>query len=421
MGITAKFFLAGIYPKGHGDLKTPKCLVLFAIAFSLLVPSARAEQDTSQSNVVCAKLVNSSELFDFHRDWGYQLLSRDDIAWRNEDYLRDLHAFAVPATTNFHGTAVDLLKSYISKFEELASGSILDFSISGTAANNSLLVHSDRALHARAPDRSALKSQVIFLDQPFLGLAGPMHNMKFELAVSPGPTVHPNIPPKGHQLKELIDLENQTLLKIQDLIQAKDSRVGAILFEPISVNNGVVRKYRTQFLIRLQRLARANGVLIFADEVMSGGGRTGKFWAFQHYPGFRPDMVTFGKGLILSGVFIPKGSITPMYSQTHTEYTTASNSLAVLQGLQVLKAIIERNLIENARAQGLELRRALLQNTAATSQDIRCVGLLCSVGESNGYLFNSVVSSRFGRWLPPITITKTHIDELMKRLSPLGR
>ena len=373
-----------------------------------------------QNFSIDALMDEASDKSDFHRDWGFQLLPRNDPAFRDPEYLKGLHALAVPTITNFGGTAGPLLQTYLSAFEDLASGRIVDFAPSGTSANNLLLSYADEALHRRQMEKNKelkvrSKSTLIFLDDPYVGLQGELAYQKYnpESLIRGVPVIHPNRTLGVKETQDLALREEKTLEKIAKMIDDPNSTVGGIFLEPISVNHGPVRIYRSEFLKNLQKIAHERGVPVFADEIMSGGGRTGKFWGYQHYRDFVPDVLIFGKGLVLSGLFIPKESELggKLQKGSMSSYTTASNSLALLQALQVLKALKSRKLIENAQMAGQTLRERLIKEANLNEDSVRCVGLMCSVEGTP-----RVLHTYGSRWLPPITLDNADIDDLIKEM-----
>jgi 4-aminobutyrate aminotransferase len=72
--------------------------------------------------------------------------------------------------------------------------------------------------------------------------------------------------------------------------------LAAIVVEPIQGEGGYVPA-PASFLLGLQAMARQHGILVIADEVQSGMGRTGHMWASQHTPGFEPDIICAAKGI----------------------------------------------------------------------------------------------------------------------------
>jgi ornithine--oxo-acid transaminase len=143
--------------------------------------------------------------------------------------------------------------------------------------------------------------------------------------------------------------------------------VAGFLVEPIQGKGVAVSP--PGFLAEAQRLVRAHGALLIADEVQCGLGRTGDFFAFQH-DGVQPDLVATAKAL--SGGYIPVGAtlgrediFARVYSSMDRvlvhDSTFGSNSQAMAAGLATLYAFDAEDVVENARTVGAELKRRLIE------------------------------------------------------------
>jgi 4-aminobutyrate aminotransferase len=128
--------------------------------------------------------------------------------------------------------------------------------------------------------------------------------------------------------------------------------VAAIIIEPIQGEGGYVIP-PDNFLGELQDLARKHGILVIADEVQSGFGRTGKMWASEHFPGFAPDIITSAKGIAsglpLSAV-IARDEIMQWKPGAHAS-TFGGNPVAIAASLATLD-LLEGGLMRNAAAMG---------------------------------------------------------------------
>lgn len=143
------------------------------------------------------------------------------------------------------------------------------------------------------------------------------------------------------------------------------------------------------YLASAQALCRKYGALLIADEVQSGLGRTGKWFAFEHF-GISPDIVTVAKAL--SGGFIPVGAICyhhNIYNKVYSKMdrcvvhsnTFGRNTLAMTAGLATLEILEEEGLIENARLRGEEILNGLtaIKNKYEMISDVRGLGLMVAI------------------------------------------
>ncbi|QHV94217.1 aminotransferase class III-fold pyridoxal phosphate-dependent enzyme [Spirosoma endbachense] len=222
--------------------------------------------------------------------------------------------------------------------------------------------------------------------------------------------------------------------------------IAAIMLEGESGTSGCLQ-YPVGYLAAVRKICDKHGILIIIDEVMSGFGRTGKWFGFENH-GIVPDMVTMAKG-ITSG-YIPFGclmvtdKIAARYDDTvlATGMTYAAHPVGCAAALETLKIYEDENLIENAVEMGkyMDAQAAILMERHPSIGDFRNTGLLgCFELVKNRTTkepmapFNarpeemavmSKVAARikelgmytFVRWsyvfvAPPLCVTKEQIDE----------
>ena len=147
---------------------------------------------------------------------------------------------------------------------------------------------------------------------------------------------------------------------IAGLEEAFDDTVSAIVIEPIQGEPGVV-ELPEGFLARARELATAHDALLILDEVQTGSGRTGEWFAFQR-AGIVPDAVTVAKSIaggFPMGALITFGAASELfYPGTHNS-TFGGNPLASTVANAVLAHIEDEGLLANVRARGVELREAV--------------------------------------------------------------
>lgn len=157
------------------------------------------------------------------------------------------------------------------------------------------------------------------------------------------------------------------------------SDTAAIIVEPVQGESGY-QLGSTDFFAALAARAREHGAVLIADEVQSGIGRTGRFWACEHFD-MHPDIVVFAKGIAsgfpLSGIAARKEIMKKAlpFSQGGT---FSANAVSCAAAIATLDIIDEENLVENARVMG-ELLRSGLQAAAARHSligDVRGLGLM---------------------------------------------
>lgn len=404
-------------------------IAFFISTVHLLAPNAFAAGVKNQCKTLMAEaqkqgqLTRDSELpdrFESQRDWGTKFLSDSDPAWRDPEYLANIREFAVPSITNYGGKAARLFSEYSNYMNQFFKGEVKNFTSNGTDANNMLFQYASFRLSEKLRKHPTAMKFLTFSDL-YGGSYGPILDLKNQVMKhieAPVFRSHEKLRPA--ELVALKKKEQAALDKIEAQIKDLNNQVGAIFIEPIPASHGV-KLYRTEFLKKLRALADQYDTPIYADEILSGGGRTGKFWAFQHYEGFVPDLVTFGKGLAVSGIFAPYREFSKGVSMGHgTPPTTSINPLALVQGLQVLKTIWERRLDINAAETGDHIMKKTFATLKARGipnyEPLSGVGLLITgfpsyVNPNNSALrSNKFVPSHKSRILPILTTTKEDVD-----------
>jgi acetylornithine/succinyldiaminopimelate/putrescine aminotransferase len=305
---------------------------------------------------------------DMKRGWGWQLLPRDDVAFRDPQYLaralRRSDARAEGMETNRQANG--LMDSEPRRLFEKAWSAIAPqnvhsptvFTLTGTDANNLLYDLADQATHVEKG-----KAEILVFDGAYGGGSGRISRVgrrpnrdpsgKDFLITSPtSPTLNPH---NRDEVARLKPLEDQALREIEEKFRSGTAPIGGLLLEPIQGANGV-RFYRTEFLLRVRSLCDELKIPIFADEILTGGGRTGKFFAYEHYEGFEPDFVTFGKGLQAAGIAgVSRANASVHYNPLRRITTLSQNNEVLLKSAQIMTRIKDGNLMARISESGAYL------------------------------------------------------------------
>lgn len=170
---------------------------------------------------------------------------------------------------------------------------------------------------------------------------------------------------------------------VEHIIQMEGPHtIAAILFEGESGTSGCI-KYPPGYLKKITETARNYGLLLIADEVMSGFGRTGKWFGVENH-GVEPDIICVAKGLTsgylpLGGVIVSKGLAAHFDNEPlPTGLTYSAHSMSLAAAAAVLDVYQEENLIENARAMGqyMDIQMEKLKARHPSLGDFRNTGLL---------------------------------------------
>ena len=209
--------------------------------------------------------------------------------------------------------------------------------------------------------------------------------------------------------------------------------VAALFFEPVQGEGGYVVPPRT-FLPKLAKLMRSHGILLAADEVQTGFGRTGKMFAQEHF-GVEADLLSLAKAIangMPMGALVARADLDFDVSGAHSN-TYGGNVLASAAALATLDALQQDGLVENAAKVGDHLRRRLLdlQERHEAIGDVRGLGLMLATDfvkdrrtkEPDSKLKDRVVEEAMKRglillpagksavrYIPPLCITREEVD-----------
>ena len=167
---------------------------------------------------------------------------------------------------------------------------------------------------------------------------------------------------------------------IKALEAALDDRVAALVVEPIQGEAGVL-DLPEGYLEAARRLTREAGALLVVDEIQTGAGRTGAWFAHQH-DGVRPDAITLAKGIgggVPIGALVTFDDASDLFQPGQHGTTFGGNPFATAVSDAVLAEIEEAGLVENAARRGLQLRAAIDGLHSALVAGLRGRGLLIGV------------------------------------------
>ncbi len=220
---------------------------------------------------------------------------------------------------------------------------------------------------------------------------------------------------------------------VERALEENGANVAAVLVEPIQGEAGIVVP-PAGFLARLRELASRHNVLLIADEIQSGLGRTGKLFAFQH-EGIRPDMVIVGKAL--SGGFYPVSGILAddpvilVIKPGQHGSTYGGNPVAAAVARAALRVLVEEGMIENAAALGPYLMERLRAIPSRHVKEVRGKGLwvgvelhreaggarrFCEALQTEGVLCKET-HDQVIRIAPPLVIRREEIDWALERIA----
>jgi len=197
--------------------------------------------------------------------------------------------------------------------------------------------------------------------------------------------INPKIvfPLDQHNLERVQALEHEALREIEEIIDQEGPDIAAIIIEPIQGEGGD-NHFRGEFLCALRRICDEFGILFILDEVQTGVGLTGKFWAHEHFE-VQPDILAFGKKTQVCGILASK-RIDEIENNVFREKSRINSTFGgglidMVRSTYILRIIEEENLVENARIQGeilLSGIQELARDFPALVSNPRGRGLMCA-------------------------------------------
>lgn len=216
--------------------------------------------------------------------------------------------------------------------------------------------------------------------------------------------------------------------KLDALEEALGDDTAAVVLEIVQGEGGV-RPASAAYLKGAQEMCRHRDALLIIDEVQTGFGRTGKFFACEHY-GLEPDIVTMAKAMaggVPMGAFAIGARVESIHKATHSS-TFGGNPLACAAALAVLDIMQEQQLAERAAHLGAYFMDRIGALESSKIRDIRGLGLMIGIEMKSrvgpylrALMERGVIALAAGasvlRFLPPLVIEQDDIDTVVTQLS----
>lgn len=205
-----------------------------------------------------------------------------------------------------------------------------------------------------------------------------------------------------------------------------DDKTAAVIVEPIQGEGGI-NIPAANYLPGLRKLCNERGVLLILDEVQTGLGRTGEWFAYQHY-GIKPDILTCAKALaggIAAGVMLASTEVAATLKPGMHASTFGGNPIACRAGLAAVETIEAENLLERGRAIGERFRarfEALRSELPDLVREVRVLGVMIGVDLTidassivaeclHRRLLVNATHGHVLRLLPALNISDEQVDE----------
>jgi acetylornithine/N-succinyldiaminopimelate aminotransferase len=202
----------------------------------------------------------------------------------------------------------------------------------------------------------------------------------------------------------------------------------AVFLEPVQGESGIYPA-APDYLPRVAELCRERNLLFMVDEVQTGFGRTGKYWAYDHY-GVEPDVITTAKALaggLPIGAALAKPEVAAAFQPGDHGCTFGGNPFSCAGGIAALRALDEHGYVENAAKMGERLLSRLRahQKGSRSVAEVRGLGLMIGIELGvprakavfdrcleDGLVVNAVGDTIL-RLLPPVIVTEKQVDEAL--------
>jgi L-lysine 6-transaminase len=362
----------------------------------------------------------------------------------DDAFMERLHDAALNKVTN-SDVMTEHMARFVDTFDRVGIPDYLPYTffISGgaLAVENTLKAAFDwkvRKNHQKGYRRE-VGHEVLHFDQAFHGRTG--YTMSLTNTADPRKTMHypqfdwPRITnPKIHfpldaEEKERVRMhEDRAIQQAKRHFHEREDRIAAVILEPIQGEGGD-NHFRPEFLHRLRDLAHENDALLIFDEVQSGVGITGEFWAHQAL-GVQPDLLAFGKKTqvcgMLAGPKLDEVDDHVFQVPSRINSTWGGNIVDMVRFDRILEIIEDDNLVEHAAHAGTHLQNRLreLGTAFAAVTNVRGRGLMCAFDlptpdirdavKEETYEEGAIVlgcGDRSIRFRSPLTITPDEIDE----------
>lgn len=243
-------------------------------------------------------------------------------------------------------------------------------------------------------------------------------------------------PVDAAELERVQQAEAESLAEIRRAFAERKDDIAAICLEPIQAEGGD-HHFRPEFLGTLKAVAHEHDALLIFDEVQTGVGLTGQFWAHETL-GVKPDLVAFGKKMqvcgMLAGGRIDEEPDNVFRVSSRINSTWGGNLVDMVRCQRYLEIIEEEKLVENAARVGAHVL-AQLQRLQTEMPDVfsnaRGRGLMCAIDLPDTETRNRAIDRAYElglmilgcghvslRFRPPLDITTAEVDEaldLMRR------
>jgi L-lysine 6-transaminase len=321
--------------------------------------------------------LHNKEILDFFGFFATSTLGMNHPKMFEKEFLKKLQAASINKPTNSDVYTMEMAE-FVNALDSIAAPPHMKhyFFIEGgaLAVENALKTAIDWKVRKNiAKGHKVEKGQkIIHLKEAFHGRSG--YTLSLTNTFDPDKTkyfpkfnwpriTNPKItfPLNDTNLKKVEELEKQSIDELEKAIRENPDDIAAFIMEPIQCEGGD-NHFRKEYFQSVRDVTKKNDILFIVDEVQTGVGVTGKWWAYQHFD-FNPDILVFGKKLQVCGIMV-SDSIEDIedhvfHVPSRINSTWGGNLADMVRATRYLQIIKEDNLVENAKVRGEEFLKGL--------------------------------------------------------------
>ena len=360
----------------------------------------------------------------------------------NEEFRNKIGRVAINKPSN-SDVYTEEMAEFVDNFDRVGIPDYLPYSffISGgaLAVENALKVAFDWKVQKNFEKgyRQEKGHKVLHLDKAFHGRTGytmsltntdPVKTKYFPKFDWPR-IVNPSMtyPATDENIRKTVQQEELAIAQAERYFEIYKDEIACIILEPIQGEGGD-NHFRLEFHQALRDLADKHDALLIYDEVQTGVGLTGKFWAHEHY--VKPDILAFGKKAQVCGILaserVDEVKDNVFHVSSRINSTWGGNLVDMVRFGRILQVIENENLVDNAATVGTYLQDNIHQLAQQFEhiQNPRGKGLFCAIDFPNTHARDAVIEECVNnklmilscgtntmRFRPPLTVTKEQIDE----------
>ncbi len=392
------------------------------------------------------------KFLDFFGFFASSALGMNHPGLMEKEFLKKLQRAAINKVTNSDIYTVEYAE-FVDTLSKIATPPYFRyfFFISGgaLAVENALKTAFDWKVRKNlAAGKGEKGYKVIHLKQAFHGRTG--YTLSLTNTFDPNKTkyfpkfdwprvTNPKItfPLQGENLERVKELERKSIEEIKKAIEENPDDIAAFIMEPIQGEGGD-NHFRKEYIQEVQRICRENDIMFIMDEVQSGVGITGKWWAHEHFD-VQPDIMSFGKKMQVCGIMVGEKvdevEDNVFHVPSRINSTWGGNIVDMVRATRILEIIKEDKLVENAANIGAVLIKTLHELEEKYPEkvnNVRGLGLMdafdLATTEMRDKFYNEAYKNgllvlKCGekgiRFRPPLIVEEEHINiaaEIMDKI-----